>query len=240
MFGIPDVDFRVTGLLFLGLVVCSPYLAQRTFSHYFPATCPACGGATAVPSLRFGHLYVCRACRAENSAPEAMLGEPFGSMQPRPGHTGKGEIPLLSVFVLVGLGCVGAGIWLAHGTIGLLRDGIITDAKVIRVTQQDTRDSKNRRETSYTALIQYQADDSTETLTTGWSVRDGASCTGRCYSEGQLLRVIYVPEEPGRAKVHASEELYAAPVMFSGVGLLFTVFGLVAIRQRRRLPKGRP
>ena len=166
-----------------------------------------------------------------------MHAEQLTSMRTRAVRQQERESPLVWMFVVVGVGLVGFAIWLARDASGLLRDGISTEAKVMRVTEMPWGDILDR-ETYYTAFIQYHDGKMPQTLNRSWSVPGGGICVWPCYYEGQSLKVIYVPGEPTRAQVHSRAELFFAPGLMTMVGLVFASFGVLAIRhQRRRRPR---
>ena len=236
----PGSNLGATAFLFYGLIFGGAFLAQMAFSYLVPASCPACGAASAVPTVRKQFIYVCRACGVKTDAARVMLIEQFASMRRDAVQQEKSESRLVWVVVVIGVGCLGAGIWLAQDAIDLYRHGISTEAKVMRVTQKPTRDSKGRDETSYTAFVQYQVGNVPHTLIRRWSVPAGGRCGSPCYDEGQPLKVIYMPDDPAQAKVHSLAELFFAPALFCVVGTVFASFGALAIRHQRRRGRPRP
>jgi hypothetical protein len=239
VFGRQDVPFGFTPFLFFGLIFGGMYLAQLAFTLLVPAMCPACGGASAFATVRRPAIYVCRACGAVNDASRAMLAEQLASMQSQAVKQEKSGSRLGWVFVAVGVACTGAGAWLAQDAIALQRDGISTEARVARVTQRPTFDSEGAAQTTYTASVQYQAGNDSRTLTRSWSVPVAGHCVSPCYQEGEQLKVIYMPGDPTRAKVHSLSELFMAPAIFGTVGIVFAAFGVLAIRYQRRRERER-
>ena len=233
IFGKPLAHFALTPLLFFGMIFGGGYLAQLAFGVASPAACPACGQASAVPSLRKPVVYVCRACGAASNAVQAMLTEAIASM-PTPAQHEKSESRVLWVFLVVGVGLIGIAVWLGEDSIRLLREGVSTEARVMKVTTQPTRDSDGNRQTSYTAFIEYRVGKTPLTLERGWSVKDGSHCMWPCYDQGEAVKVIYLPGEPTHAKIHSLRELFFAPTLLVAVGLAFAAFGFLMIRHRRR------
>ncbi len=236
LFGTRDVPVVLAFVIF-GVLVGGGYLAQLAFSHWYPAVCSACGAASALPTWKHGSVYVCRKCGAEISLQYAIHVEQLALGGTLADHERKIESRWGWGFVAVGAGCVTAGIWLAQDAIGLLRVGISTEAKVVRVTAKAARDNKGKSQTIYTAHIRYHVDGIPRTLERGWSVGEGGFCAWPCYRDGQQLKVIYHPGDPKRAKVHALDELLMAPGIVSSVGLVFALVGYVIVRQRRPRPR---
>lgn len=233
VFGKPLSHAALTPVLFFAMIFGGGYLAQLAFSYALPAACPACAQPAAVASLRQPAVYVCRACGVASNAAHAMLAEAFASMPP-PGQQQKREAGVLWIFLVVGVGAMGVAAWLADDSLRLLREGVSTDAKVMRVTKQSTRDKDNNSQTSYTAFIEYRVGKNTLTLERGWSVKDGSYCMWPCYDQGEALKVIYLPGEATHAKIHSLRELFFAPVLLGTVGLAFAAFGFLMIRHRRQ------
>jgi len=236
VFGKPLSHGALAPVLFFTMLFGGGYLAQLAFSHAVPAACPACGQAAAVASVRQPAIYVCRACGVASNAAHAMLVDAVASM-PSPEQQQKREVGVLWIFLVVGVGLIGIAVWLAEDSIHLLREGVSTDARVMRVTRQASRDSDGHSETSYTAYIDFRVGKGTMTLTRSWSVKDGSHCMWPCYDQGEALKVIYLPSEPSIAKVHSVPGLFFAPALIGTVGLAFAAFGVFAIRQRRRRPR---
>jgi hypothetical protein len=234
----PHSTFGLNALLFFGLLLGGAYLGQLAFSRFVPAACPACGSSQAIATASLSNpvAYVCRACGAERSAAHALHAEQLESVHIDAVRQAKTDARLAWMLVAVGAGCLGIGIWLAQDAIGLLRDGVSTPATVLRVTNEATRDKDGDSQTTYTAVIQYHAGKVPLTFERSWSVPSGGRCLSPCYAAGESLQVIYLPADPNRAKVHSLTDLFMAPGIFGAVGLVFTVFGAVMVRQRRRGP----
>jgi hypothetical protein len=231
VFGSPPRNFGLTALLFFGSIFGGAYLAQLAFSHASPAACPACGAASAVPTPRNPVLYACRSCGAETDAVKAMLAEALAKMRTQAQGEDRPKLPW--VFLVVGVVAVGVAVWLAQDSIQLLREGVSTEARVMKVTTRASRDSEGRSETTYTAFIEYRAGKTPLTLERSWSVEDGGHCMWPCYDRGEQLKVIYLPGEPYRAKVHSLSELFVAPVLVGFVGFAFALFGGLMLRRKK-------
>jgi hypothetical protein len=234
----PPVMHMILALIAGGI---SAFIAYSAFTRSVPAICTACGAASAFATTAGGMttVYVCRACRAERSVEYINHLEEQATIEAGGTPPLKMEFFAGLLFVVVGLALVGAGYWQARETIGLLREGISTDAKVLRVTQRETRDTDGDRETTFTALIQYHAGKDPHTLERSWSVPFGGHCVWPCYKEGQQIKVIYRASQPSQAKVHTTAELSTAPAMFGSVGALFVVVGgLIAWQQWRKRRRG--
>jgi hypothetical protein len=221
--------------LFFGLIFGGAYLAQLAFSFAFPALCPACHAASAVPTLRQPTVYACRACGATTNAVQALLVRQVALM--RHGSVEKGESFLAWVFVIVGLACMGGGLWGMRDSVALLQNGTATAGKVLRVTQNTSRNGNGTVETTYSAAIQYHVDEEPYTFTRSWGVSDGGSCAWPCYVEGQAVRVIYLPGDPSRAKVLAPAELFGVTGMLTLAGFLFATIGGLILLHRHRNPR---
>ncbi len=232
VFGRPHGDFGLTALFFFGSIFGGAYLAQLAFSHSSPAACPACGAASAVPTQRNPVLYTCRSCGAKTDAVKAMLAEALAKMSAEAQGEDRPKLPW--VFLVVGVVAIGVAVWLAQDSIQLLREGVSTGARVMKVTTQASRDSEGHSQTTYTAFIEYRVGKTSLTLERSWSLKDGGHCMWPCYDQGEQLKVIYLPREPYRAKVHSLSELFFAPVLVGSIGLAFTLFGGLMLRKKKR------
>ena len=233
----PD-SFALTMLLFFGFVFGGGYLAQFAFTQLVPAVCPACGQRQAMATMNKPALYACRACGAESHAAEAMRREQIARL-PTPQQAENQVRGVSWLFLVVGLGMTVVAAWLAQDSILLLREGVSTPAQVMRVASRATRDSDGKRETTYTAFIEYRVGNGVVTLERMWSVRDGSHCVWPCYDRGEMLKVIYLPAEPSHAEVRSLPALFFAPVLVGGIGLLFVMVGFFLWRRTRR-PKLAP
>ena len=236
--GRPSDAFPLTALLFFGLLFGGGYLAQLAFTQLVPAACPRCGAKSAVPPVLEPFDYACGSCGKQSNV-FAFINTEMRASMPTPEQEVKRELSLSWIFFAAGIAMIGIGVWLGGDSIQLLREGVSTDARVARVTEQQTRDKDGNSQTTYTAFIEYRvADKGTPlTLERSWSVKaNSVSFSG--YDNGQQLTVLYLPAEPWRAKVHSFGDLFFAPGLLGGVGLVFAVFGFIMVRQRlRRRPK---
>ena len=220
--------------LFFGMSFGGAYLAQLALSFVLPAACPQCGAPKAVPTLRSPRLYACRACGAKAEAVQAV--ETFAA-QPSAEQQEKNERRVAWAFLAAGVPAIGIAVWFAEDSIHFLLKGVSVEGKVTRVTQYETLDAKNRRDVRYTALIEYPVARTPLAIERSWSVKQGGSCWAPCYYEGERLKVIYLPTEPGRAKVHSLLDMFLPAALIGSIGLMLLVVGFWRIRRERPRPR---
>ena len=225
------------------LVFVGAYLLQQALSYVFPAECPSCGAASAVPVGKNMARYVCRACGAETNALEsAMPGLVARARATPPPPPPVEEQKTASLrwgwlFLIPGIVAIGIAIWLADESIRLVFAGVPTEARVSRVTHDSNRHSKDH-EISHTAFIEYKAGDKPLTLQRSWSTKGGTFWSWPNYAPGDHLKVIYLASDPSRASVHTLPELFLMPIFLSLFGLVFSAVGAAMIF--RRLPEKAP
>lgn len=115
-----------------------------------------------------------------------------------------------------GLFGVGIGLMILFGsfqgffiTISLLLNSELTTAQVLEINE-----SKSRRSTSYSALVQFQ-------LPNGQlQTFDTEGLLDSLYEVGQTIDVLYDPDDPSVAKVNRFRELWSGNVIFLLIGIV--------------------
>lgn len=223
------------GFLFFLMPIAGAYLAPLAFAWIVPAACPRCGQVSAVAGARQLHIYQCRSCGASSNALLEMTAEMLEA-QSDPVKQATTEGRALWIFLLLGVVAVGLGAWFAVDSVRLVREGVSVQGQVMRVRMTgEDRDSEGNTRLNYTAEIQYKAGATIRTLHKNWSLKPGSTCFAGCYDQGAMLKVIYLPSDPGTARVDSFGDLYMLPGIPMLVGLLFIAFGVLMLRRRRKL-----
>ena len=220
----------LTPLLMFILVFGGAYAAQFVFSRAVHAECPRCGSDSAMPMARNPTLYVCEACGAESNALQAMMAEELArAAAVAPAQQAKTKSRMGVLFLIVGVGAIGIAGWLGAESIVLVRDGVSTDAKVVRVSVDSGGHEIHR-----TAFVEYKVGAQTRTLQRSWSSDSGSAWTWPSYHQGEQLRVIYLPSDPSRASIHSIAELFFGPIFLTLFGLVFGAVGGAMLFYRRQ------
>lgn len=225
------------------------FLLPLLVSRMVNADCPKCGSGSAVPASAKSVVYVCAACGAETNglgplmgvdaaamaaaanAEAATLATPAGQAAEK-----KNAARLGILFLVIGLVAIAIAVWLAHDSIRLEREGLSTDARVLRVTHE--RGSKDN-EMRHTAFVEYKVGGQARTLQRSWSSGSGSFWTWPNYHQGERLRVVYLPGDPDTASIDSWAELFVAPIFLTLFGVVFGVVG-VAMMTYRRKPEAAP
>ncbi|MCS6782915.1 MAG: DUF3592 domain-containing protein [Gloeomargarita sp. SKYBB_i_bin120] len=137
------------------------------------------------------------------------------------------------VFVLIGLALLGVGLWNAHRTWQFLQGAVKTRGEVVDIERRwsrRTEDIDDRRRASrysyslsYYPVVEYS-------LPNGRRVRFTAKVGSDPprYRLGQIVEVLYNPNDPFDARIDNFLELWLGPLFWGGFGLFFLVMGLVA------------
>lgn len=235
---------RLSGFLMPLIVFGGAFLLPLAFSAMVSADCPKCGSDSAVPVSAKSTVYVCKACGTETNALGALMGVDAAAMAaaaaaaraapvPTPEEEKKKASRFGILFLLFGLLAIGIAVWLGQDSIRLLREGLSTDAKVLRVTHELNRGSKDN-ETRHTAFVEYQVGGQARTLQRSWSSESGSFWTWPNYRQGERLRVLYLPSDPGTASIDTWAELFMTPIFLTLFGVVFSVVGVAMMTYRRK------
>jgi Protein of unknown function (DUF3592) len=220
-------------LLFFVLPFGGAYLLPLAFSRLFPAACPKCGGPAQAGTRNLA-LYVCGDCRTESNALMALMGGETAIRERIAvgGTEGPSRMrKFLRVFLIAGIAAMGFGAWLSVDSVRLVRNGVSVSAQVMKVTMSEGRDKDGNLELRYTAQIQYKVGATPMILERSWTQSPNSRCFSGCYDQGALLKVRYLPTDPGTAKVDSIGDLYLTPGMPFLIGLVFVAFSLLMRRR---------
>ncbi len=223
-------------LAFFPMIFGGAFLLPYAFGRSVPAACPKCGGAALPGKMQI--LYTCGTCHAESNALHALVEAPLapapapGQVVPKPPMSGGLSIPKL--MLVLGLGAIGAGAYLAADPLRLLIDGVSVQARVLAVSSREERTGDGKAYVLHTARIQYQSNATPRTLDHSWSTDFRRECGWRCYREGDRLRVVYLPGDPANARIHSPGELFFRAGVVGGAGLFLSILSLVFLRRERR------
>ncbi|MCB1505596.1 MAG: DUF3592 domain-containing protein [Hyphomicrobiaceae bacterium] len=82
---------------------------------------------------------------------------------------------------------------------------------------------------TYTPVIEFKAPDgATHRFTSSWHSTEPA------YAVGEKVGILYRRDDPSRAFVDSFAETWLLPIIFSGIGLVFTLVGLVVRHTKAR------
>lgn len=149
----------------------------------------------------------------------------------------RGTIPLLvgGIFTLVGAGFLLVAIIIAANSMSFLAgaertDGIVVDLTERTSTNRDS-DGHRRRRTTWYPTVEFTTTDG-ETV----SFDESTGSNPPASDVGDEVPVAYDPDHPSDARVATFGSLYLLPLIFGGVGVVFTPIGavllIVGIRKR--------
>lgn len=148
----------------------------------------------------------------------------------RVGHlTGGGSGPppriFFAIFLLVGLGLLGGSIYLTFDTRRALAEGTRVEGEVIELLR--SRDSDG--DVTYRPHVRFTtlAGDTLEFTSTMGS-------NPAAFDVGERVVVIYNPASPRDARIDSFFQLWFAPLLLGGMGIVFTAVGCLAFQAGRR------
>lgn len=150
----------------------------------------------------------------------------------------RGTVPLLvgSIFTLVGTVFLIVGIAVGASTMSFLDSAERTDGTVIELTERTSTDSDGSSSTAWYPTIEFTTPYG-ETI----SFVGSTGSNPPAHDVGDEVPVAYDPDNPSDAKLSAFLSLYLLPLIFGGIGVVFTPIGIgllvVGIRKRRARAK---
>lgn len=143
-----------------------------------------------------------------------------------------------AVFLLVGTGALGIALVLALHTHRFIARAAQADGEVIELVGRHSSDSD-----TYAPVVRY-------TPANGEPVEFTSSSSSNppAFAVGEHVRVLYLPGEPGEARIDAFFNLWGAPLILGSLGLMFfgvgagiTLYGIITRRRDEQLrSSGRP
>jgi hypothetical protein len=233
-----DFTLFVMPLCVFGGAFLLPFL----FSRIVSAECPKCGSDRAIAGSGKSTIYVCEACGAETNGLGALMGVDLTAMAAKANAQAatlatpagqaeekKNRRRFGILFLVGGLAAIALAVVFAQDSIRLAREGVSTDAKVLRVTHERGSQDNGMH---HTAFVEYKVGGQAHTLRRSWSTSSGSVWTWPNYHQGEQLRVIYLPSDPARSSIDSAGELFFAPILLTVIGVVFSVFGVAMIRYR--------
>jgi Protein of unknown function (DUF3592) len=138
----------------------------------------------------------------------------------------------LIIPVMMGLVFIAIGVGIAWSSWALLSGGQRADGTVVemvRVESSTAHDAKGRpisTQPVFTPVVQYQVGGKTHRIQGHVSTVDPA------YPVGGAVIVLYLADEPADGRIDSFAEMWLAPLVFGGGGLLFTLVGFGLLIQQ--------
>lgn len=140
-------------------------------------------------------------------------------------RTGGGSAAMprlfIGIFLLVGLGLLGGSAYLTYDTRRALSVGVRADGEVTDL--YENRDSDG--DITYRPRVRFRTRE-------GDSVEFTSSVGSHpaAFGVGETVAVIYNPASPDDARIDSFFQLWFAPLLLGGMGVVFTGFGCLAMR----------
>ncbi len=134
-------------------------------------------------------------------------------------------------FGFAGLVALIVGVWSGLWTVLFLGSAERVDGKVIEMTQRpgpSQGPTGVRSSSTWYPTVTFRVDGKAYTF------RSSTSSSPPRYSVGDTVEVAYAPDNPGDARIASFESSYLAPLVFGGLGLLFTPIGTIFLVKARR------
>jgi Protein of unknown function (DUF3592) len=138
--------------------------------------------------------------------------------------------------IFAGVGSIFAVIGIIFGvtTHSFVSSSVKTSGTVIDLERRRSTDSKGRSSTFYYPVVEFTPSSGQPTV---FQSNTGSNPPG--FSKGQLVGVLYNPQQPNSAMIHSWFELWFLPAMCTGMGSLFVLIGgiplVLAVPQLLRL-----
>jgi hypothetical protein len=139
-----------------------------------------------------------------------------------PLRTGK---IIATLFFLVGIGCLIAGVVVFFHTRAFIKSAKTTSGRVVRLDP----DTDTHHNITYHAVFTFTDDSgSPHTVRTSYSQRP------QPYQIGDPLVVLYEPASPESARIRSFGSLWLVPTILGSVGVIFPTLALLAFSAARR------
>lgn len=147
----------------------------------------------------------------------------------RAGDGRRSSTSIFGIFGLIGIGLLGGAAYMAYDTRRDLAVGVTTDGTVVDLIGE--RDSDG--DTTYHPRVRF--------VTRSGEAREFTASVGTnpaAFEVGEPVVVIYDPASPEGARIDSFFQLWFAPLLLGGMGIVFAAFGcgaVVAGRRRREV-----
>jgi Protein of unknown function (DUF3592) len=136
-----------------------------------------------------------------------------------------------SIFGFAGLLTLVLGCWSGVSAVRFVSSAERVDGEVIDMAQSPSVSrgpTGVRSSDAWHPIVTFRADGRSHTF------RSNAGSNPPQYRIGETVQVAYTPGNPDDARLSSFEALYLVPLIFGGLGLLFTPIGTVALLKARQ------
>lgn len=137
------------------------------------------------------------------------------------------------IFGLVGVVMLGVGVTWAVSTAAFQASAERTDGTVVALTEHTSTNNLGRRSTSWYPTVAYTVDGRQ------YEFESSVGSNPPTYAEGDTVPVAYDPADPSDAQIATFWSAYLGPMIFGGLGIVFTPLGTVLFVKGRRLLRER-
>jgi hypothetical protein len=132
---------------------------------------------------------------------------------------------IATLFVLVGVGCLIAGVVVFFHTRAFITSAKTTSGRVVRLDP----DTDNHHNIIYHTVFTFTDDSgSPHTIRTSYAQRP------QPYRIGDPVTILYQPASPESARIRSFGSLWLAPTILGSVGVIFPTVALLAFSAARR------
>jgi hypothetical protein len=115
-----------------------------------------------------------------------------------------------------------------------IRNSVITPGTVINLVE-DIYYENGISEKTYSPIVQYTTN-SGEFLI----FEDSSQSNPPAYKKGQKVEVIYNPQQLESASIHSRFDSWFLPSIFTGMGVIFIIIGLIPLARKFLIKKSNP
>jgi hypothetical protein len=138
--------------------------------------------------------------------------------------------------VIIGVVVIGFSVYSYITTNDFIKNakettGVVEDVYVKKVNFSVGNNNSNRSNSpEYCPVVAFETE-SGDSITFKSS---SGSTNFDTYKVGKTVEVLYNPENPTKARIKSRSNNQRSPLLVGGAGLLFTVFGFIAFRKKRK------
>ncbi|MGK5543184.1 DUF3592 domain-containing protein [Streptomyces sp. URMC 127] len=131
--------------------------------------------------------------------------------------------------------CLVTGLIFAGISVSFLTDAERAPGTVVALDWQEDYGGGSRKARSDDPPAAHPVVEFTPAGGTPRKFRDSAGSNPPSYEVGEQVEVLYRPDSPGDARINGFASLWLLPLIFGGIGLVFTAVGTtIALVTRRR------
>ena len=136
-----------------------------------------------------------------------------------------------NVFAAIGTVLLILAFYFYQNTQEFIQGALTADGLVTELTRSSSRSSSNptHKNISYRPVVEFRTSDGTLIEFTSTSGSNPPS-----YRVGEAVKIFYHLDRPHHAKINGFFSLWGMPLIFAGVGALFSLFGFAMIYFARR------